>query len=321
MAKTPQEILNEMNGSGSHQYTEQEIINMNAGRKQHDGSVQGTLNSNNGVGSTSESVQEALYRNISALVSLPGKQHSYSEQDLLSIAQTNGLTLSQIAGTASETLSSFITALANLKAYYPLDEASGNAINKAPATLGTLDGTVSGATRGAAGQSGNAYSFDGINDEIAIGSVWQATYPMTMFSLFKSTDYTATRQVLLSNGDGGGAGRGQALVLSGNDTTDGSFYLLDHVIAWRDLAFKNQNNNWHMVVLVFTTSSSITSYLDGVSKGTITPPGVTVPTLNSFIGKDGGGGFFKGSLQHIGIVNGTVSGADILTMAQLAGLA
>lgn len=59
----------------------------------------------------------------------------------------------------------------NIVLRYPLNEASGNAINAANA--GTYDGTVSGCTYGIAGKIGLGYEFDGNNDSITCGDVTQ----------------------------------------------------------------------------------------------------------------------------------------------------
>ncbi len=66
-------------------------------------------------------------------------------------------------------LTNFLKVQPNLQAIWTFSELSGNLINVAPATLGSLDGVPSGPTQGAAGPGGdpelfNAYSYD--NDDI-----------------------------------------------------------------------------------------------------------------------------------------------------------
>lgn len=60
-----------------------------------------------------------------------------------------------------------------LKTYYPLNERSGAiAKNYAPATRGTLDGTLNGgATLGQIGKIGKATGFDGVNDYFLVTPV------------------------------------------------------------------------------------------------------------------------------------------------------
>src|SRR6188768_557077 len=78
-------------------------------------------------------------------------------------------------------LSQSIRLIPGLVAYYPLNEPSGNiAYNRAPATVGTYDATVSGPTQNAAGKYGPAYSFDGVNDIITDS----LDLPHTAFSIF-----------------------------------------------------------------------------------------------------------------------------------------
>ena len=62
----------------------------------------------------------------------------------------------------------YIKSLSGLVAYYPLNETEGNAINRAPATFGTLNGTVTGATQGVNGLLGKAYSFNGTSDLVTV---------------------------------------------------------------------------------------------------------------------------------------------------------
>src|SRR3990167_9054324 len=87
-------------------------------------------------------------------------QNIQNLQSLSGLSKSRGLTQFQ-------QLLNYIKSLDNLVAYYPLNELSGDtAFNQAPATKGTLDGTITGATVGQDGQVGKAYSFDGVNDKI-----------------------------------------------------------------------------------------------------------------------------------------------------------
>lgn len=60
--------------------------------------------------------------------------------------------------------------LSGLVAYYPLGEASGNAINNAPATRGSLNGTLTSVTQAQTGKLGGAYLFSDTNSYVALGT-------------------------------------------------------------------------------------------------------------------------------------------------------
>lgn len=64
-------------------------------------------------------------------------------------------------------LRKYLTGLANIELYFPMDETTGTtATNRAAGSLGARNGTISGATIGQSGIRGNGYSFDGVNDVI-----------------------------------------------------------------------------------------------------------------------------------------------------------
>lgn len=93
-------------------------------------------------------------------------------QNIQNSIKSNGITPLQ-------RLYSYITHLSGLVAYYPLNESSGSiAYNKSPSTIGTNDGSTTGATIGQSGQLGKAYSFDGSGDRVVVTSI----HPSTTFS-------------------------------------------------------------------------------------------------------------------------------------------
>jgi len=78
---------------------------------------------------------------------------------LISVSLHGQIRSGVIAATAGAKSSS--TLLDGLKAYYKLDEASGNAID----SHGDNDGTNNGATQGATGKIGNCYDFEADEDD------------------------------------------------------------------------------------------------------------------------------------------------------------
>lgn len=80
--------------------------------------------------------------------------------------------------------------LTGLISYWKLDESSGNAID----SHGSNDGTVVGATQGAAGKVGTSYDFDGGNDQINFGSpIVPATGEFTVSLWVKSPTLAGSR--------------------------------------------------------------------------------------------------------------------------------
>lgn len=74
------------------------------------------------------------------------------------------------------TLTKYLKSLSSTVGLWSFDETSGNLINLAPATLGSLDGVPAGPTQGATGPGGDAglsYSYDGggaANDTVALAN-------------------------------------------------------------------------------------------------------------------------------------------------------
>jgi len=142
---------------------------------------------------------------------------------------------------------------------YHLNEASGAVVD----STGNDDGTNNGATTEAAGQIGDAYSFDGTNDVITGIATVDGLGNNVSYSLWvKGDSYSSNRKIALVNFLGGAdrviiqrsetSGRFQI------DTYDGST-LRSHGTALTD------TTNWHYFVGTTNTSKSLTSYLDGVA--------------------------------------------------------
>jgi len=96
-----------------------------------------------------------------------------------------------------------IKGLEGLTVYYPLDELSGTAaVNRAPSTFGTLNGTVSNVTIGQAGNVGKAYSFDGVGDRVIVtGLAPDATF--SFFIAFKRNGAPDANDRILDQASGG----------------------------------------------------------------------------------------------------------------------
>lgn len=92
-------------------------------------------------------------------------------------------------------LKDVIKKMPNLIVYFPLNELSGNAINNAPANINSLNGTVTGTTQGAASGMGRAYSFNGTNNDVTIGTIGTLDN-FTIGFLLKTTESNTVRAVM-----------------------------------------------------------------------------------------------------------------------------
>ncbi len=111
-------------------------------------------------------------------------------QNIANIANVSGF-----SGSTAFDISTFIynkiTSIPDLLIYYPFDETSGDAINKAPDTIGSYDGTVTDVTQGVVGNLGKAYYFNGSSAYVIVQDAI-ATLDDFTISFFLSTTTTAT---------------------------------------------------------------------------------------------------------------------------------
>ena len=216
------------------------------------------------------------------------------------------------------TLQSYIKSLSGLVAYYPMDETSGTtAVNQAPDTLGTLDGTITGATINQAGQSGTAYSFDNINDLVDCGN--NAAFQITTGTIGAFMKADAALGVLTN-----------AVVSKENAYSMFVDNLLFKTYSWAgSTGFRSSaidvvtDQIWHSVAMSFISGSTNNCllYLDGVLVLTTT---ITIQS-NAQSLRIGDSAIsdhvWHGLIQHAFVCNAVVPASNILSIAQLAGIA
>lgn len=225
-------------------------------------------------------------------------------------------------------LQQYIKNLSGLVAYYPLNETSGNAINRAPATFGTLNGTVNGVTQGVVGRIGKAYSFDGVDDFILLTQPI-STSIYTYGLLVNTESYggsppaqnqspfycevggtidhtknymyvnTSTRKVVLD----------QYTPLGGEVESSGTFSV----------------SEWLFCVIVQTAANSRDLYVNGVFQGTGTDQYNGSAINNTTLGRRNNTGgadrFYKGLMQHFFQTSTALSASQILQLTKFVGLA
>lgn len=219
-------------------------------------------------------------------------------------------------------LSQGITNIPGLLAYYPLNESSGNAINRAPSSLGSYNGTLAGdITQGVAGQLGNSYLFGATNSTITTGlDITNASF--SIFFIFKS-DYPSSADNV----------RG-ILNKRENDnewriTTNNSRVL--NFTGWSDSVTTTKSTNtaaltigqWYGVLITYDgTTSSI--YLNGGTPATGSSGDPIQDTAAVVImGRESNDSdrYFSGNLQHVAIYSSVLTQANGLALSKLAGLA
>lgn len=209
--------------------------------------------------------------------------------------------------------------------YYPLDDVTGNALNKAQISKDTLNGTpTAGVTRNQDGKLGKSMLFTAASSgEIDCGTTSAldlGTDPFSMICLLKTSTQGGQ---MMSKEDGinapsfeflleGATGKADIYIADANYTNDAD------CIGTTDVA----DGNWHLVVA--TKGSNLKIYVDGVLETTVDASSVgslSVSDENLFLGSLNGSNYFNGNLQHLAIVPTELNAHYVLKLAQIAGVA
>lgn len=228
-------------------------------------------------------------------------------------------------------LQQHIKRLSGLVAYYPLTESSGVAVNRAPDTYGTLPGTVTGATQGVDGLVGRAYSFDGVNDNVAAAGVINSHAQKTILGFFFST--TSTYRAFSISGLGEASGQrltvttsstvqleltgtaGGVRITTGANTYAGSWNMV--AITTPTLIEANARTGSDGKIYIWGPNAS---GLQSTTSGNIGGTGGTRDAL--YLGSMGASaGWFAGRQQHIAVFNRELTEAELQRIARVAGLA
>lgn len=219
-------------------------------------------------------------------------------------------------------LSHYIKHLPGLQAYYPLNETSGTkAYNRAPATQGTLNGTITGATVGQPGKAGKAYSFDGNDDDIAFTGLNPSAGSFSLGMLFKRNGNQDAGDRLFDQMDSGPT---NGFNLGFTDATSFNFSIRNvttDVVAINSGALTDLT--WYFIVATYQQNSAklfINGWQVGVTDTTCT---MTAASATPKIGRRAGQVIndLNGSVQHAFYCNQVITPTQILKLAQLAGLA
>jgi hypothetical protein len=205
-----------------------------------------------------------------------------------------------------------IKKLANLVAYYPLNEVEGSvATNYAPATLGTLNAIINSATLGQTGKVGRAYIFDGMDNSVSLTA-------FTALSVSAFTIGLLLQRVAMPIG---------TFVWPIKLYGSSGFYY-----AFGSLAIKTIINgtNHETAVSSLDTSahfafqtydgSALIGYLDA-NAVYADPASGSMDMYANFLDIGHGDSYWDGPLQQVILVNRALLPAEVLRLAKLAGLA
>ena len=220
-----------------------------------------------------------------------------------------------------------------IKAYYNFEQTSGSLTNQATTGNGfsdglgsSADGTVTGATQNATGKVGSyAYSFDGSNDTVQLGSSYSDLnflHDGSSWSIvfwLKDDNSSQTSRIFSTMDDRSGSQRGISLV---HDTTGFNLGVYtgtagQYPFASTIASVFTDTNTWHHYVLTFTTGgSTATLYKDGSSFGTWTKTGASFNTSNAtqypyIASRFGNDSFMGGDIDEFVIFNRALTSSEV----------
>jgi len=193
-----------------------------------------------------------------------------------------------------------------LVVYYKLD---GDATD----SVGSNDGTVSGATVDTSGKLNSCYSFDGTNDTIRIDSFVTGTNDYSISAWFNSSTTDANYRELVwlgtsANGDSIGIYKDNV-----NDIEAGVY----GTAATNCAASGYIDGAWHHVVATFSNGNTVKLYMDGVFIGTDTVSYSIVQDTYDYIGSlQGSSYYWSGKIDEVGIWDRALSADEATTLYQ-----
>jgi hypothetical protein len=188
-----------------------------------------------------------------------------------------------------------------LVSYYKFDGDANDSV-------GSNDGTVSGATQTSSGKINQAYSFDGNNDYITYGDILNSTFITNTFSIscwVYITDYT--------DGDGY-----HGMIINKWHTSDSSdnAFILYCDGSWNtngaDTAFTQPSlNTWHHIVVTMDGGTA-KIYLDGSLDATGTGHDCNTTTYPLRIGNLWNNAYdFTGTIDEVGIWSRALTSQEV----------
>ena len=218
------------------------------------------------------------------------------------------------AGNESNTLTitTFTVLPDGLIAYYPFD---GNANAK----IGTLNGTVSGATltTGRNNDDDTAYSFDGVDDYIEFGAGMLSGDGEFSILIWINTSSSTTQKRILSQRNGGFQGIYKLDLLTNGKIKFLTYSTTNEWIVTSSSALND--GNWHHLALVQKDNGG-QMYLNGSLDQTDNSSGKVnlTSTIKTYLGKEGRNNssdwYYSGKVDDLKIYNRALSASEIQTL-------
>jgi len=167
----------------------------------------------------------------------------------------------------------------------------------------------------------NTYSlaFDGVDDYVSMGNptALQITGELTVSCWVKITGSTGSNQAFIYK-DAAGAGRCYKLQLQGS-TDLANFTIFNGGTAFHTYSTSTINDgNWHHIVAVYTPSTSVVIYVDGVAETTNTssvPASIDNDPVPFELGRRADGVFYlQGSLDEVSVFNTALTPANVTSI-------
>ena len=221
----------------------------------------------------------------------------------------NGLLINASGGSENSSSPNFPSS--GLISYWDMDESSGTVID----SLNVSNGTNNGATPNVAGKINTAYDFDGVADDISLGSD-DSLFPtdkITVSSWIKVEGQSGTQIILSTEVSDNGW---QVRVY---DNGDGTFDFASRIKTTSAYTTARESVNhlnidtWYFVVMTWD-GSNIKLYINGTLEETVALTGTIVYGTPSCVMGDAPrniGLNFDGILDEVGIWNRTLTSTEI----------
>jgi len=281
-----------------------------------------TLDINNGVGQVdSASVTLSAGGSTTQALSwvVPSGQ---TEQDYQA-------TVASADDSASQTVTVSSGPPASLVSHWTFDTADTNS-GTAVDTVGSNDGTISGATTGVTGANqtyttDEAYEFDGSNDSVDVPGTPDFSGGELTLAVWVRPDTLSGGQNIIGQQDLGGSSRNQRLMIDlidGNTIEAVMFTTNKNNVSASVPASSVSTGTWHHVVGVFNhATNGVKIYLNGSLEESISAESFDPALTDIQIGKsDGGGREFDGRIDDPRLYSKELTSTEVSNLYNNGGI-
>lgn len=197
-----------------------------------------------------------------------------------------------------------------LVAAYGFNGAAGSTVGDSSGLANT--GTISGATRTAAGRVGGALTFDGVNDSVTIpdATSLDLTGSFTLSAWLRPSTVSGWRTVILK--EGGPTGLAYGLHGSTNSNRPGGYASIGGADRELNATAPLVANAWRHLALTYD-GATMRIYIDGALVGTRSQTGTVTTTTGTLRigGNSVWGEWFAGQIDEVRVYNRALTAAEI----------